>query len=196
MLVDDPSAHLAPSQSSLQKWNAERIAAIKAQVSLGETSERKEKAMSRSMTAEAMKKRKEREEKRAAAARAKAQAEGEEGATETSLFAPPPAEERPSTPSTETGKDAKASSIPYTVTVPASSPATLGWYSSEGCSYSTIEEAKSAGIWTYPADLHERAKCGVFRDLWEKGYFMGGGIRFGGDYLVYPGRPFPWICTT
>jgi len=29
----------------------------------------------------------------------------------------------------------------------------------------------------------------VFEDLWRKGYFMGGGLRFGGDFLIYPGDP-------
>ncbi|TEB36219.1 tRNA-intron endonuclease catalytic domain-like protein [Coprinellus micaceus] len=53
----------------------------------------------------------------------------------------------------------------------------------------TIEAARQAGIWDYPANLQERARCGVFRGLWDQGYYMGVGIRFGGEYLVYPGDP-------
>lgn len=143
--------------------------------------------MSRSMTADAMKKRKEREEKRAAAARLKAMAEGEVGNEEATLFTPPTADESPGLPSSSTDSDAKVLQQQHTVTVQGSSPASLGWYSSEGCRYSSITEAREAGIWSYPDNLHERAKCGVFRDLWDKGNFMGGGIRFGGDFLVYPG---------
>lgn len=186
VLVDDPSAHLTPSQDHLKKWNDDRIASIQVQLSLGETTEQKERAMTKSMTPEAIKKRKEREEKRVAAARAKALAEGN---AEEVIFIPAAVEDdRPSTPaSTSTGAKVKTSNVPYTVTVPASSSASLEWYSSKQSTYATIEAAQNAGIWTYPADLHQRAKCGVFRDLWKKGHFMGGGIKFGGDFLVYPG---------
>ena len=78
------------------------------------------------------------------------------------------------------------SSIPYTIVIPASS-SSLEWYDSSVRSYTTIEAAREAGVWDYPSDLAERARCGVFKDLWEQGYFMGGGIKFGGEYLVYPG---------
>ena len=81
------------------------------------------------------------------------------------------------------------SSIPYTIVIPASS-SSLEWYDSSVCSYSTIEAAREAGVWDYPSNLTERARCGVFKDLWKQGYFMGGGIKFGGEYLVYPGIPY------
>jgi tRNA-splicing endonuclease subunit Sen34 len=80
------------------------------------------------------------------------------------------------------------SSIPYTIVIPASS-SSLEWYDSSVGSYSTIEAAREAGVWDYPSDLTERARCGVFKDLWKQGYFIGGGIKFGGEYLVYPGDP-------
>lgn len=144
------------------------------------------------MTEDALRKRKEREEKRAAAARAKAIAEGlDVGVTDAlvpgapnSVSVPPPSAEddRPSSLSASSQAQIPA----YTITLPASSTS-LSWYHPEESTYETIEEARAAGVWTYPADLHERAKCGVFRDLWEKGNFMGGGIKFGGDFLVYPG---------
>ena len=76
--------------------------------------------------------------------------------------------------------------IPYTIVIPASS-SSLEWYDSSMRSYSTIEAAREAGVWDYPSDLTERARCGAFKDLWKQGYFMGGGIKFGGEYLVYPG---------
>ena len=137
-----------------------------------------------SMSEAAIRKRREREERRATAARAKALVEGEDpnaiGASGSGTSAAPaPTEQRPSTPSAQL-------TPAYTVTLPGSS-SDLAWYDAEGCTYESIADAQAAGIWTYPADLHERAKCRVFRDLWEKGNFMGGGIRFGGDFLVYPG---------
>lgn len=29
----------------------------------------------------------------------------------------------------------------------------------------------------------------VFNDLWERGYYLTSGEKFGGDFLVYPGDP-------
>lgn len=76
----------------------------------------------------------------------------------------------------------------YTVIVPGTSTS-FSWYTPAPHAYSTIQAAKDAGIWSYPSDLIERAKCAVFRDLWDKGNYMGGGLKFGGDFLVYPGTP-------
>lgn len=73
----------------------------------------------------------------------------------------------------------------YTVHVPGPS-SELPWH--EPIAYHTIEEARAAGIWEYPRDVKERAECAVFRDLWEKGNYLGPGIKFGGNYLVYPGQ--------
>ena len=43
--------------------------------------------------------------------------------------------------------------------------------------------------WKFPETENEQARCNVFSDLWEKGYFITNGNKFGGDYLVYPGDP-------
>ncbi|KAF2880940.1 hypothetical protein ILUMI_25221 [Ignelater luminosus] len=32
-------------------------------------------------------------------------------------------------------------------------------------------------------------KCAVYADLWEKGYYITPGLKFGGDFLVYSGDP-------
>ena len=97
-----------------------------------------------------------------------------------------------------------SSSLLYTVSVPTTSDA-FAWYNynDEGddndpasgpqrqnqpqSMYETLDAARAAGVWSYPSNADERARCEVFRDLWEKGYYMGGGIKFGGDWLVYPG---------
>ncbi len=135
------------------------------------------------MSEEAVRKRREREEKRAAAARATALVEG---VAEEDVFTPPPSDPTPAGPETPSG--IASSNAAWTVTIPASS-SSLPWYSSEGqeTTYATIDDARAAGIWTYPSTPFERAKCAVYRDLWEKGHYMGGGIRFGADFLVYPG---------
>ena len=55
--------------------------------------------------------------------------------------------------------------------------------------YTTLQDAYAAGVWTYPSTLTERARCAVFEDLHSKGYFLSTGLRFGGDFVVYPGDP-------
>lgn len=55
--------------------------------------------------------------------------------------------------------------------------------------YTTLQEAYAANVWTYPRTLEERARCAVFEDLHSKGYFLSTGLRFGGDFVVYPGDP-------
>lgn len=145
----------------------------------------KESKKPQTLSEEALRKRKEREEKRAAAARAKALVDGDTLHDElpTPSIPAPAVEPRPATPAMPTDL---LESL-YTVTIPASSPESLSWYSPQEVTHHTLQTAKEAGVWTYPNNLYERAKCGVFKDLWEKGYYMGLGIKFGGDFLVYPG---------
>ncbi|KAI8509231.1 tRNA-splicing endonuclease subunit Sen34 [Branchiostoma belcheri] len=52
------------------------------------------------------------------------------------------------------------------------------------------EEPQEAVPWNYPTTDREALRCHVFQDLWEKGYFLTSGGKFGGDFLVYPGDPF------
>lgn len=82
-----------------------------------------------------------------------------------------------------------ASRSAHSFVIPTSATS-LKWYQpiGEQCIYTSIESATAAGIWSFPSTSLERARCSVFRDLHEKGYFIGGGIKFGGQYLVYPGR--------
>lgn len=87
----------------------------------------------------------------------------------------------PLTPTTTSSTKEKS----YSFTIPATSD--VAWYRKK-C-YLTLEEAKEAGLWVYPSTAEEIAKCGVFEDLWKQGYYMGNGLRFGGDWLIYPGDP-------
>lgn len=43
--------------------------------------------------------------------------------------------------------------------------------------------------WLYPVTEAETTRYRVFKDLWEKGYYLTSGGKFGGDFLVYPGEP-------
>ncbi|XP_067402553.1 tRNA-splicing endonuclease subunit Sen34 [Emydura macquarii macquarii] len=50
--------------------------------------------------------------------------------------------------------------------------------------------------WTSPSPDWPHAGCPahearhrVFRELWGRGYYLSGGNKFGGDFLVYPGDP-------
>ncbi|KAH9923975.1 tRNA-intron endonuclease catalytic domain-like protein [Epithele typhae] len=183
VLVDDLHAHSPPSADALAAWNSERETSARIQIANAEAERFSDKASKFSMSEEAIRKRTEREAKRAAAAIAKALAEGLPvddiplSAAAASIVTP---DERPATP----GKPPLA----FNVTIPASS-SELAWYAPATSSYTTLDAAREAGVWTYPATSFERAKCAVFRDLWEQGHFMGGGIKFGGDFLVYPGDP-------
>lgn len=44
--------------------------------------------------------------------------------------------------------------------------------------------------WHYPRTEQEQIKFKIFNDLWEKGYYLTSGSKFGGDFLAYPGDPF------
>ncbi|KAJ4488018.1 hypothetical protein J3R30DRAFT_3280187 [Lentinula aciculospora] len=200
VFVDDANAYPELSQSQFQHWNAEQQEYIKRQQAMLETENSKSPELAQLATSEAaIQKRKERELKRQQKAielRKLQEAEGD-GATDAELFQPlpissgdaAPSSNRPTTP---------AAPVQYNICITTSS-SSLNWYSPDSCTYSTIEAAQEAGIWDFPSNLQDRARYGVFTDLWEQGYFLGGGIRFGGDYLVYPGDPLRYhshFCAT
>jgi len=41
--------------------------------------------------------------------------------------------------------------------------------------------------WKLPMSSAHMLKYRVFTYFWEKGYFLTGGGKFGGDFLIYPG---------
>ncbi|XP_043937576.1 tRNA-splicing endonuclease subunit Sen34 isoform X2 [Protopterus annectens] len=43
--------------------------------------------------------------------------------------------------------------------------------------------------WPYPGQQNHETRYRVLRDLWNKGYYISAGNKFGGDFLVYPGDP-------
>ena len=127
------------------------------------------------MSEKGQRKREEREARRAAAAAMKTDTDIGPTVTEGPVQTPRPPQTAPV----------------YAIVVPGTS-SSFSWYTPTPHTYSTIQAANDAGIWSYPSDLAERAKCAVFQDLWDKGYYMGGGLKFGGDFLVYPGI---WTST-
>lgn len=169
LLVDDPAAHSSPELAALERWNSERKELVQSQVAALEAKDTKDHSKDRSLSEKAQQKREEREARRVAAAANKTDADPGLVVAEAPIRPP--------------------QTVPaYTVVVPGTSTS-FPWYTPTPHTYSTIQAAKHAGIWSYPSDLIERAKCAVFRDLWDKGYYMGGGLKFGGDFLVYPGIP-------
>jgi tRNA-splicing endonuclease subunit Sen34 len=141
---------------------------------------------SRSTSEEALQKRRAREEKRLAAKATEAAATSQRPSSLLMHEFDSVSHDASAEPSIQSA----TGSIPHTVVIPSAS-SSLEWYNPDAHAYTTIEAARAAGVWDFPSTLEERARCGVFRGLWEKGYFMGGGIKFGGNYLVYPG---PSLC--
>ncbi|KAK7054950.1 tRNA-splicing endonuclease subunit [Paramarasmius palmivorus] len=132
----------------------------------------KDGASNRSMSEEAIKKRKERELKKQQKA-----AQLQQLVSTDDVESPPPL-----IPEDESQPPTTATTTPANILIPALS-SSLEWYSPEQHIYDSIGAAKAAGVWDFPATLQERARCGVYRDLWEQGYFIGIGIKFGAEYL-------------
>ncbi|KAF8892561.1 tRNA-intron endonuclease catalytic domain-like protein [Infundibulicybe gibba] len=186
VLVDDPRAHKEPTAGQLQTWDQARKESVKQQVAQTEAKESAKETTQPAISDAAIQKRKAREERRLAQAAA---AESSSANDVNIPNLPPPRPLETPSQQTENPGQTSSSNIPHAVFIPAPSAEYINWYDPTHHTYTTIDDAKAAGIWDYPATLQERAKCGVFRGLWEQGYFMGGGIKFGGDYLVYPGDP-------
>ncbi|KAF5391280.1 hypothetical protein D9757_001941 [Collybiopsis confluens] len=162
VFIDDPNAYPEPSLSQFERWNEQQIQYLKRQKTILESDLKPPQLAQRAMSEEAIQKRKQRELKRQQKAQELRQN------VEQPIFVP----------SVEDPERSSVSSSQYTISVSAPS-SSLSWYTPSSHSYSTIEAARQGGIWDFPSDLRDRARYGVFKDLWEQGYFMGGGIRFG-----------------
>lgn len=171
VLLGNANAHIPPTKEQRKRWeeviNLDRVSGIQQQKLIRQENE---KSRSQQGSEAAQLKRQAREAKRAN----KALPEG--------VFAP--AEE----PSAVAPPKEKEKDEAYTIIIP-SQPTEHPWF--QPPVYETIEAAKLAGVWNYPSTPLEAAKCAVYADLIEKGYFIGGGLKFGGDWLVYPGESAP-----
>jgi tRNA-splicing endonuclease subunit Sen34 len=218
--VHDPGAHHAPTPSQLEGWDASRRQDITNQIARLEHRKAEDRATATATAtatspattttpATIQQKRAEREARRRQLAATAAAAEADADAdTEGTGAIGGRSEVRHG----DAPAPATTSNAIYTISVPTTSD-TLPWYNSNNndndndgddnperrhtYTYETLDAAREAHVWSYPSTAEERARCEVFRDLWEKGYYMGGGSKFGGDWLVYPGAcvllPFPLV---
>ena len=161
ILVDNSAAHHAPTAEQLREWS--QLREKERNEELLRLAVHKEEATSKKISEEAVRKRLEREAKRA---------DSTNEVTKQSTVA-----------LACSGQDLSA----HMIVIPTLSP-NLPWFTLENHVFHTLESAIQAGIWNFPSSLQERASCGVFRALWEKGYYLGNGVKFGGEYLVYPGN--------
>jgi tRNA-splicing endonuclease subunit Sen34 len=186
-IVHDPTAHHPATPAQLESWDAQRQRGIAHQIREAERRKGEDSRATAAPEAAAQKKRAERDARRRQQLAEAAEVVG--GAS-----APVPV---PSSASTDDAPSSSSLRIPsspqqpsnaavYTVAVSTTSGA-FAWYAPGAHTYETLDAAREAGVWTYPATEEERARCEVFRDLWEKGNYLGGGGKFGGDWLVYPG---------
>ncbi|BGO97701.1 hypothetical protein RTG_01459 [Rhodotorula toruloides ATCC 204091] len=212
VLVDDRAAHHPPTAAQSASYHASRAAAIKSQQEASYAAEQERKREMEALHRDKIeKKRREKEElrrKREEEAQAKRREEGGEAEERLEIFVPdlkegaantgPPAAATSSTsphppvsapsPSAVDSQKPDTSNVPYTIIIePRSS--SFPWYdpTSPSVTYASLDAAKDAGLWNYPETVLQESRCRVFEDLWRKGYYMGGGLRFGGDFLVYPG---------
>ncbi|PWN42071.1 tRNA-intron endonuclease catalytic domain-like protein [Ceraceosorus guamensis] len=183
-IVDDPSAYDAPSTSAAAAYYQAAREMILEQVS---RANKAREQISQHKLAE-MKETEEVRAKRLARARARREQSYEADksiATVVDVAAP----------ETNVRTSIDLSSATWSQVTPATSfeqpVASLegGWYRASEHSYTTLSQARSAGVWKFPSNARERARCMVFEDLNARGYFLSCGLRFGGDFNCYPGDP-------
>lgn len=185
-IVHTPRAFRLPTASEIEAHTRSRVDDIEAmQQEAYETSLQKRKQFERQAGDKESVQRK-REERRKAKAAAKAQ---QTGSDQIDLFR---AEEEPPVPAKPASISATPAKAPattsYFTTIPATSTS-HPWFDPEGQSviFEDLESARTAGVWLYPSTRLERARCTSYRRMWERGMFLGQGIKFGGEFLVYPG---------
>uniref|UniRef100_A0A8C5N3H4 tRNA-splicing endonuclease subunit Sen34 n=1 Tax=Leptobrachium leishanense TaxID=445787 RepID=A0A8C5N3H4_9ANUR len=52
-----------------------------------------------------------------------------------------------------------------------------------------VDVCQASPDWPYAGQPEHEMRFKVFKDLWQRGYFLTSGNKFGGDFLVYPGDP-------
>jgi tRNA-splicing endonuclease subunit Sen34 len=68
------------------------------------------------------------------------------------------------------------------------SSTSFAWYNDNENYFDSINIAKQNNLWNWPNTLKDIQKYKIFCDLWNKGYYITSGMKFGGDYLLYPGK--------
>lgn len=54
--------------------------------------------------------------------------------------------------------------------------------------YPWIDKDIKTVEWKYPSNYKQQLRYKTYKNLWEKGYYVSSGEKFGGDFLVYPGK--------
>lgn len=178
ILVDDTSAHDVEgfSQESLNDWHEKRNIGLSEsrQAARDEARDNKKALLERhAMSEAAILKKKQREERKHKEV---------EDHSHLEVFST-----KSETPAAASTEDLFGVSLP--IKIPSTSD-DLAWYNVKlgENAFGTLSSATESGIWTYPATADQRAKCAAFEALRAKNYFLGKGLRFGGDFVVYPGE--------
>lgn len=50
------------------------------------------------------------------------------------------------------------------------------------------EKDIKVATWNYPTTINETLRYRTYKDLWERGFYVSSGEKFGGDFLAYPGK--------
>jgi tRNA-splicing endonuclease subunit Sen34 len=58
------------------------------------------------------------------------------------------------------------------------------------------EEDVTPVEWQYPSTSTENLRYKTFKDLWERGYYLTGGQKFGADFLIYPGMHYVAVFSS
>jgi len=198
-LIHSPSAIIPPTPSQIEQHELSRLSTARS-LQLEAEAAAVEKVRKFAVTVnDSAEVRRKREERRRGKQKQKEEEE-DVAASATPLIqrqidAQTPAEQTdpsPNDPSTAPPPCTKQISAgqPYFTTVP-STPLAHPWFSPSTASstYHSLSSALASRVWTYPTTLLERARCASFRAIWEQGMYSGHGVRFGGEFLVYPGDP-------
>ncbi|CAB4481704.1 uncharacterized protein OCT59_001910 [Rhizophagus irregularis] len=95
-----------------------------------------------------------------------------------------------STPNSE-NKTSKVNGFAPIINIKTSSTS-FTWYNNNENWFDSINTAKQNNLWIWPSTLKDIQKYKIYSDLWNKGYYITSGIKFGGDYLLYPGDPLKY----
>lgn len=179
VLVDDLSSHRLPSTDEAKEYQTKRDRDIEEERRLTMIREAERKAAAkelyRTQIFAAEEKRRARKERQQSE---RVEESSDSGLTPEGMLGPDPVNDTQTTSNT--------TSISYFVPIHLrSQPPT---YLPEGSNvYHDLDSARNAGLWTYPDDQYQRARCAIFSALWKQGMFLGIGFKFGCDFLVYPG---------
>lgn len=195
ILVDDRAAHSALHDSltkeELYDWHSSRQNVIdENKKRLYDNAKRSKERWQQSVAGKekTIERRKEREQRRERIRKERIEeSEGPSEENQNNLFAPDTEEKEDNTMQSNAEDEAwKTTSHPITI---ATNSLELPWRVIKvgENAFDTLSGAAKANLWHYPKTSLQVARCAVFEDLRMRGYYLAKGLRFGGDFNVYPG---------